>query len=96
MSESCVAINDRYLERRFAQADEDAARVAMLAAQSARRQIAIEEALRRLDALKREHAAVGYSQESMCELLTEIAAHLELANKQRADDPTAEEVAAWA
>jgi hypothetical protein len=78
--------NDLYIERRLALADEDAARVAMLAGLNARRLIAINEAERRL----REIAMrCGDSQF----VRTESQALIELlsaAKRERATDPPME------
>jgi hypothetical protein len=75
--------NHTYVERRVQDADEAEARILSVSAQAARRHVAIEQAVKRIRAIKREQLL---TRASVDELIEEIAHDLEKANHVRAHD----------
>ena len=84
--------NVPYVERRAQAADEAEARLDAVSAQAARRHLAIEVAARRLRGVAQVVAEGQLDRPAVLELLAEIAAGLEEANRVRATDPKQTEV----
>lgn len=88
-----VLDNHLYVERRIREADDTEARCRALVSQNMRRYQAIEQAVRRLRAV-REMESKGTLDSlglMLSELLTEIERDLETANQVRSTDPACEE-----
>jgi HPt (histidine-containing phosphotransfer) domain-containing protein len=85
-SEISVLDHEAYVERRMQDADEAGAQIDALSAQAARRFMAIEEAVRRVRALKQSDGEETFPRDILNELLDQIANDLEKANQIRATD----------
>ena len=81
-----VLDNERYLERRLAQADATELRAARIVSQNLRRYIAIDEAVSRIRGIEGLNEQRILTRGMLAELLTEITTSLLAANRVRATD----------
>lgn len=79
--------NALYVERRAVQCNDAEARRDVAAAQAARRHLAIEVAIRRMQAVADLNTDRTLTRSMLEELLTEIVRDLEAANRVRSSDP---------
>lgn len=84
--------NQTYIERRLEAADESEARLDMVAAQSARKSVAIVEAVKKLEAVEAAVMEGLLPRASIKEMIAIVVSNLERANKGRQSDPTPEQI----